>query len=392
MLQNTELLRVTVEDLDGEPETPAEAPVNILREKTFNPELSSLLNKIYSHEKTAETETPSPVKIEPVLKLTMLQRCDELIYKLKHKADEASLTSDFNPFSLDIDVYDDIDDLNDYIETGMKQSGFSRFLILKYSFIDSAFRTDLNRISETLTADLFFSTKDPLFISMYENNTGYMLNSALINRDLFMKKKLETVFRPDDNKRVIYFVRLCSICDYDKGNPVIKNSMSSFEQYLSPILAVIPEVENEYYNENEIFETLKRNMEIPFSLYIMKNRLNFYSSAFSYEEALLMLELVMNSPAVKGMTRSILTLDNFSVKENMFIMKLLLSRIRKRLEMDSFFMRIGMNKCILITSENEKKDIALMIDEINVSEKIISIESIDAGSGYNGDSYTRLFL
>ena len=391
MLQNTELLKVTVEDLDSEPEAPAAAPVNILREKTFNPELSSLLNKIYSHEKTSDTETPGTEKIDPGLKYTLLQKCDQLLYRLKHEADAAKVTSEFNPFSLDINVYDDIDDLDDYIETGMKQIGFSRFLIMKYNFIDAAFRTDLNRIDEALTTDLFFSTKDPLFKGMYANNRGYILDYAAIDTDLFFKKKLETVFQSGDNNRVIYFVRLCSLCD-DNGSLIIKNIMSSFEQYLSPILAVIPDAGKEHYSENDFFEMLKRDMQIPFSLYAMKNRFNFYSSEFSYEEALLMIELVMTSPAVKGMTRSILTLDNFSVKENMFILKLLLSRIRKQLERDSFFMRIGIDKCILVTSENEKKEISVMIDEINVSENIVSMESIDAGSGYDGDSFTRLFL
>ncbi len=168
--------------------------------------------------------------------------------------------------------------------------------------------------------------------------------------------------------------------------------MSPFEQYLSPILAVIPDMDKEYYDNNEFFEILKRNMKIPFTIYAMKNRISFDSSGFSYEEALLMLELVMNSPVIAGMTRSLLTLDNFSVKENMFILKFLLTRIKKRLEKNSFFMRIGNNKCILITSESEKKDIADMIDEINVGDKIISMESIDKITGSDRDSFTSLFL
>lgn len=392
MLQKTELLRVTVEDLDGEPAVEPAAPVNILREKTFNPELSSLLNKIYSHEKTSEVEPPVTEEIDPVLKITLLQKCDQLLYKIKHVSEAASVSSSYNPFTQDINVYDDINDLNEYIETGMRQSGFSRFLIMKYNFKDAAFRTDLNRIDKSLTSDLFFSTRDPYFIFMHENNSGFILDHAGVNNDPFMKKKLGGFFQAVDTRKVIYFVRLCSLCNDDEKSLMIKNNMSSFEQYLSPIIAAIPDAENDHYDDNEFFVTLKNNMQIPFSLYTEKNRIDFDSSDFSYEDRLLMLELVMNSPAAAGMTRSILALDNFSVKENMFILKLLLSRIKKRLEKNSFFMRIDMNKCILITSEAEKIDIAGMVDEINLSEKIISIESIDTGKGSDKDSFTRLFL
>ena len=374
MLQKTELLRVTVEDLDGEPAVEPAAPVNILREKTFNPELSSLLNKIYSHEKTSEVEPPVTEEIDPVLKITLLHKCDQLLYTIKHESEAASVSSSYNPFTQDINVYDDIDDLNEYIETGMRQSGFSRFLIMKYNFKDAAFRTDLNRIDKSLTSDLFFSTRDPYFIFMHENNSGFILDHAGVNNDPFMKKKLGGFFQAVDTRKVIYFVRLCSLCNDDEKSLMIKNSMSSFEQYLSPIIAAIPDAENDHYDDNEFFVTLKNNMQIPFSLYTVKNRIDFDSSDFLYEDRLLMLELVMNSPAAAGMTRSILALDNFSVKENMFILKLLLSRIKKRLEKNSFFMRIDMNKCILITSEAEKIDIAGMVDEINLSEKIISIE------------------
>jgi len=392
MLQKTELLKVTVEDLDGEPEAPEAAPVNILRGKTFNPELSSLLNKIYSHEKIVETAAPVTEEIDPGLKITLLQRCDQLLYKLKHLDDAASVTSQFNPFPLDINVYDDVDDLNDYIEAGMRQSGFSRFLIMKYNFKDAAFRTDLNRIHESLDSDLFFSTRDPFFNYMYSNNTGRILDNASVNSDIFMRKKLGEIFQAEYPGKVVYFARLCDLCAGDAISYNMKNSLSTLEQYLSPIIAVLPDTVSEHYEETVFFETLKRNMQIPFSIYIMKNRLTFDSAAFSYEDTLLMLELVINSPAFEGMECSIITLDNFSVKENMFLLKLLLSRIKKRLEKNSFFMRIGMNKSILISSEREKKDISGMISEINIADEIVSMKTIDTGSGPGHDSFTGLFL
>lgn len=392
MLQKTELLKVTVEDLDGEQPAEPAAPVNILREKTFNPELSSLLNKIYSHEKTSGVEAPVIEKIDPVLKINLLQKCDQLLYKIKHESEAASVSSYYNPFTQDINVYDDIDDLNEYIETGMRQSGFSRFLIMKYNFKDAAFRTDINRIDEILTSDLFFSTRDSFFISMYENNTGHILDHSSVNDDIFLTKKLGRIFRTDDNNKVIYFVRLCSLCNDDERTLKMKKSMSSFEEYLSPIIAVIPDNGKDHLTETDFFNTLKANLQIPFALYTLKNRINFNTQHFSYEDTLLMLELVMSSPVADTMTCSLLTLDNFSIKENMFILKFLLSKIRKNLEKDSFFMRISIDKCILITSEKEKREIVSMIDEINISDKIISIKPIVTGKGADADSFTAFFL
>lgn len=391
MLQQPELIKVTVEDIDGVTDE-APAPVNILREKTFNPELSTLLNRIYSHEKVADSDTPETESIDPLTKLSLLQQCDDLLYSLKHQAEASTVDSGFNPFSFDINVYDDIDDLNDYIKAGMSQCGFSRFLIMKYKSGDAAFRTDLNLIDEILTSDMFLGTRDPLFRLMIENNNGCIVHRETVASDPFLRKKLGRVFTMNDNPDMIYFVRLYSLCESGRDSIRFKENISSFEEYLSPILAVIPDKKPEYYEDTYFFDKISRHMIIPFSLYIIKNRFSFDSHEFNYEDALLMLELFMSSPAGTGMTRSILTLDNFSLKEHVFILKHLLSRIKKRLEKNSFFLRIGIDKCFLIASEDEKNDIIDIIDEINSIEKIFSITPVDAGLSLNRNLLASLFV
>ncbi len=391
MLQKSELLKVTVEDLDGELSAPQQ-PVNIMRERTFNPELSSLLNKIYSHEKIPVTENTSAEKADPGSKIALLQKCDQLIYTLKHKDEAASSVSEFNPFKLDINVNDDIDDLNDYIQSGMNQSGFEHFLIMKYNFKDAAFRTDLNRIKESLTSDLFLSIKDPLFGELSENEEGCILNFSSISEDPFMNKKFRSIIAEDNKTKKIYFVRLCSICSDMAESIIINNRMRLFEQYLSPVVAIIIEGDDETYSSAVIFEKLKRNMQIPFLLYAMKNGIRFDITGYSYEDALLILELFMNSPAGREMTVSILTLKNFSEKENLFILKYLISKIRKRLEENSIFLRISINKSILISSEKERDDIAVMIDEMNSGNSIISLESSDNSLNIDRNSFVSLFL
>ncbi len=394
MLQQPELLKVTVADIDGVTEEPP-APVNILRGKTFNPELSTLLNKIYSHEKVADAETPGVSKVtgmDPMTKFSLLQQCDDLLYTHKHQAEAATVDSGFNPFSLDINVYDDIDDLNDYIKAGMSQCGFSRFIIMKYKFSDAAFRTELNMIDAALTSDMFLGTKDQLFRLISENSSGCIVRRETVASDPFLRKKLGQVFFMNDNPEMIYFVRLYNLCESGQDSIRFKENISSFEEYLSPILAVIPDKKPEYCDNAFFYDKIVRHMIIPFSLYIIKNRFSFDTREFNYEDALLMLELFMSSPAGINMTRSILTLDDFSLKEHVFILKHLLSRIKKRLEKNSFFLRIGIDKCFLISSEDEKNDIIEIIDEINSVEKIFSITPVDIGTGINRNLLTSLFV
>lgn len=390
MFHKTELLKISVEDLDGETIIP-DAPVNLLRQKTFNPELSSLLNKIYSHEKIDVADSPVTEVYDPVTKLSLLKKCDDILYRLKHKIDAASVTSKFNPFSLDINVYDDIDDLKDYIQVGMRQIGFSRFAVMKYIFRDSAFRTDLNMINQRLTTDLFFSIKDPLFNELQEKHDGCIIDNQAIIDDPFMNKKLGYLINSESSKRTIYFIRLCSFFN-DQENELICDNISSIEQYLSPILVVIPDDESLAYEPSTFYNRIKTNMIIPFSIYLMKNRFSFSAAGLTHEDALLMLELLMNSPAGKNMTRTILIFNDYSVKENIFILKYLISRIRKRLEKNSFFMRISIDKSVLIASEEEKKDIISMIDEINATQSIISMESADKGINIDRNKFATLFL
>ncbi|HOP62993.1 MAG TPA: hypothetical protein PK358_12245 [Spirochaetota bacterium] len=391
MLHEPELLKVTVDDLDGE-DTAPEAPVNILREKTFNPELSSLLGKIYSHEKVAAADVPVMDGYEPSMKISLLQKCDDLIYRLKHEEEAASVTSDFNPFSLDINVYDDIDDLNDYIRAGLKQCGFSRFLIMKYNFRDAAFRTDLNMINDSLTADVFFSVRDHLFNQLYSTDQGCLLNYDTVKEDPFLYKKLGLLFEDDNRNREVFLVRLCSIAGGNDVNPFTGENISLFEKYLSPLLIVISDDESGGKPASYYYNTLKMKMQIPFSLYVMKNLFSFDSAELSHGDALLMLELFINSPAGKEMSRTILTLEDFSIKENLFILKYLMSRIRKRLEINSFFMRISINKCILIASEEESSDIREIVDEINTPDEIINFQPVNNVLNIDRHSFASLFL
>ena len=81
-------------------------------------------------------EKPSHIteEVDAVQKKSLMMKCESLIYQLKHSEELTAISSSYNPFDTDINLYDDIDDTTSYIRAGLMQCNFPRFQILKYNF------------------------------------------------------------------------------------------------------------------------------------------------------------------------------------------------------------------------------------------------------------------
>jgi hypothetical protein len=137
--ENTDLIKVSVEELDGDSRTDG-SQVNILRERTFNQELSVLLNKIYSNEKgialSKDKEDVSVVMEEsPLERERLLKKCEELIYRVKYDDYGDFISVDPFDFKIDAERGNDVAQFyNSYIIKAMRSIGFEHFAILNCHF------------------------------------------------------------------------------------------------------------------------------------------------------------------------------------------------------------------------------------------------------------------
>lgn len=386
--QKTEIEIISVDDLDGEPPAlPQER--NFLREKTFNSELNLLVNKIFNNEKI--NEEPSEIFTEPDLaeKNDLLIKCEKLIYQLKHSDDYNSVTSFYNPFETDINVYDDIDDTADYIKAGLLQGGFTGYQILKYNFNDKAYRSDINMLEESFSTDIYFNINDPIIRKINDNGQGFIIKPELIESDPFFSKK----FLNNVNQKPgsFYIVKISSLFNDPLNMKKLENKISKFEEFLSPLLLVDLNETNVNFKNEEIFNSLKKTAAIPMMLYFLKNRIKFNINNYSYEDTLLMIELFIKSSINSRIKSYIVTLKDYSVKDNLFILKFFLSKIRKILRIDSLVLRISISKAILITS-SDVDEINNTINRINDNGELLDMKQVDYTEFLNSKEFVNLFL
>jgi len=386
----TELEHVTVNDLDGDLHL-AFTEKNLLREKTFNSELNALVNKIFINEKIGEEPSAIQEETDPAERNILLEQCEKLIYKLKHTDDLSGLSSNYNPFDADINIYDDIDDTADYIKAGLIQCGYERYQILKYNLKDKSYRSDINQLDSSYSADMYFSINDPIVLRIAEDSAGFIIDQETIVSDPFLSKKFFNSDSGDNTGRLFYIIKISNLFEDSFFKDKFNNSTGNFDKFLSPLLLV--ELDN---NTNlkirEIFNALKLNAAVPLLLYFLKNRIRFNINNYSYEDTLLMMELFVKSMIDSKLTGYIITLKNHTEKDNIFILKFLLSKLRRILKKDSLILRISINIIILFTASPEADSIGRMLERVNSSGEIISIEPVDYDEYLDSKEFANLFL
>jgi len=386
----TELEIITVNDLDGEPAAEPQER-NLLREKTFNSELGSLVNKIFNNEKMGEEPSDFHDEFDSIEKNSLLINCEKLIYRLKHEDELNTVSSCYNPFETDINVYDDIDDTADYIKAGLLQCGFSKYQVLNYNFTDKAYRSDINHLDQSYSSDMYFSINDPVVLQINKHTEGFILKPDIINSDPFFLKKFINKDVDDLTPRTYYIVKISSLFHDSFTFKKSGSRINQFEEFLSPLLLV--EINNEdKVKADDVFKSLQKNAALPLMIYFFKNRIKFNIKNYSYEDILVMIELFIKSAVNSNLKSYIITLNDYSNKDNIFILKFFLSKIRKTLKKNSLILRISINRAVLITAALEIDEINIIIDRINSEETIIEMHPIDYNDYLNSKEFVNLFL
>ncbi len=392
-LKKSSLLKVKVEELDLEiPQETGKGQI-FLREKTFNSELGFLLNKISNNEKTPDSSAglPDDNNIDYSLKKTVLYEIEKMIYRMKHIDESVNNTSFFNPFDLDIDVYDEIDDLNDYIISAMNQAGLGRFLVMKFNLTDNAFRTDINCIYEDYTSSVFFGLRDSIIDRIKNSNTGIVFSSEQIRDDKFLFKKLRSGFQSPEDITPFYIIKISTICHDSCKDTFYEEKMSGYDDVISPVLVVSLGKDNTLDPE-QIFLKLKSYTAIPLAIYMMNNSVKTVISKFNYRDTLLLVELIASSSENSSMHLSIIKLNNYSLKEYIFIFTFLISRIKKLLNRNSLFIRVDIDQSLLVCSDEELAAVEAVIADVNENADIITLASFDHGRYAHESQFLRLFL
>lgn len=388
--QNTGLTRITGNQLDLHEAKEAPEEVNLLRKKTFTKELSTLVNRIFSNE-TGEPESIIETdSLNISEKNNLLMEFEKLIYSIKHQEEISKTGSQYNPFNLDIDVYDDIDDIDDYLQKGIQQCGFRDFGIFKYILTESSFKFDRGFVNDFLKTNCFFGLKDDVFKKGIPEH-GVIIKADSIEDDPFLKKKFHSDSELEGSNNSFYLNRVSSYCD----NVFIKKNsshLSALEKYTSPLIIIkLPEDYNA--DAAEIHKIIIKYMSIPLALYMGKNRLIPLSNDCSYEDCFHLIELFQKTSDASELTWCILSGKEMSSMESFFMLKYFLSKIRLSVGINSLVMRVALNRIVLALPEKNLDNIKKITDEFNSrSSNYIDLEYMEDSDTGSKNRLKEFFL
>jgi hypothetical protein len=282
------------------------------------------------------------------------------------------LSSYYNPFKIELVPDND----TDYITCGLEQCGFSKYQILRYNFPDRAYKSSINNIDPYFTDTIFFNINDPLISYINKNMEGFIIRSDKIKSDPFFSKKFIRGYNNISDLSSFYIVKISSIFDGLIDSRLLERGENNFEQFVSPLLLIELKY-GETFQPEDIFRKLKEYTAAPFLSYFLKNSIKSSITGYSFEEILLIIELFVKSNPYFKLTSYMITLKNFSIKENIFILKFAISKIKRLLKKEALIFRVSINKVILITSESNINDIRNIIDNVNSTDEMIKVHVID---------------
>jgi|GEM_PF-6158686 len=387
------LLHVELNEEEGKAGTfPDE--INLLRGKTFNSELGELIGQIFKNEKKNQHKpesdstngiTESDTKgNESSGKEDLLYELEKLIYEAKFSGiySEAPV---FQPYMEDVNVYDGIDDLETYMEIAIKQAGFTSFALLKYSVDSAAFLPDLSKFDDDFNTNVCLSVKDNIFRTLLESPTGIFLSKEEMESDLFLSKLF------GHNAGDYYLLRVSEIYKSSDLLDMERPVLTDFSEYTSPIL--ILKIDGSTGVETEIiYNSILKYGGMPFSVYLLKNRLYIDLQNYSYDTTLRMINLFSKFFMEKNIDCIVINLVEYSRKDYLFLYKYLLSKIKTLLRDSSFMIRTSIDKTIVVPRNNEMSEITKSVDEfISVNEGMIDYNVMQGVEGFKNFDLIRFF-
>jgi hypothetical protein len=355
----------------------ADSDHNILRTKTFNRELKSLVNRIVSNE-----EKPEEEDLQSLSESQLLQSLHKIFYRIKSLDEIESVHSSFNPFLIDTEN-EPASGITDYLEAAFNSLGISVYDILTFSINDRCFTstyTELNPVNKT---DIILNLKDNLFKQISEKESGYILTAREREKDSFLSKKF-IGFDDEGGRGMLLFIRLSSIVmnlikELNQGHEAVP-----LAEYLSPIIIFRLEEQGEGEVRNRI-EVLKNELSIPLYLHLGRfipsldlQRYDDLDSLVSIVETLLNISTIS-----EDLNGALIKISRGCDKEMIYEIKYMISRLKQSLHGQASIVRIKSDVLLIITHKKNMGIVQAVAADYNeiydnrFKSEIISMEKRD---------------
>ncbi len=338
--------------------------VNILREKTFNEELRSLVVRVRKNETTESQVADLSGHEEELAREILVFKLHQLFYLCKNLQGYDAINPHYNPFDtyLPDEIMNDRDLLVEQIRGVMESSGYGRFFLLSYDLEKKGFTADILTYDRMPKEDIIISIRDSLYHLIHESPEGYILQSDEIRGNDFLSK----ILYPDGvSYETLYLITTEKISGLieDKFKSISKEGGNIFQP--PPILGIFLSKDDGNV-AGEIFRAIINRLALPLHLY-KKNLPDIFNinASISFNDLYSYLVLLLNYYLMEEDRICIIIKirrygDNFS-----FIIRYLITKLQNVLNSSSILLHFSEKRIVVLTDTGHERDVHGVIEKFN---------------------------
>ncbi len=187
--------------------------VNIIRNKTFNPELRRLVERVRDNEPGEAHLSQDPVTGQRPGAEELEMELYRLYYRARTLRDNLNVNISFNPFDLQSNLasMDMPEAMFAHMAEEMKALSYPSFAILRYDIERKGFVAARHVLERHDAGNIIISLRDGIFLEMLGAGEGIIVDENAIRNDSFLAKR----FMPVDGSeaRPLYFTALSTLGD-----------------------------------------------------------------------------------------------------------------------------------------------------------------------------------
>lgn len=327
--------------------------LNLLREKTFTPELKRLVDRVRENEPIGADE-PLEDAAAPLDEEELQVRLARLYYQASNILDRRGINISFNPFDLKetLAAPNIRSSLVEYIIAQMAHLSLPSFALLSYGIENKGFVPIEHNLTLYRADNIIVSLHDNLFKRILAAADGLILGAAELAEDPYLAK----IFSPKEGStaRPVYFIQLSALVSEVTRELLVSSTLDVSPFLPSSMLMIEMPARSEYAGADAITAAVRRKLSIPF--FLLNDSLSLVFSSERYDDLdytyrvldyLFTIFLIQRDRA--GLSISSAAAENPNMS---FLIKYIISKLSHDLYADSAIVHILKNRLLILTRDD----------------------------------------
>lgn len=338
-----------------------------IKEKTFNKELSGLVDKI----KYNESRINTCEKGENISEDELLVLFHNLFYKSVNLNGMNKTNTNFNPYLNSSIQYNNVEDIEKNIQLKMNNLSFPDYAILSYNLEKKCYYPIYWHISNLDKSNIIIDISEELYTKILKRRYGVILDHKLIDDNFFLKKRFSQMsqgntFFENNGKYRLYFLSFRNLLSNLISDMNLLGPDNIIDIYPYKILMIQIKDELGGNSVELIHHKIADILSIHFLLLEKRNFFNIDAKSHDLNTIFNIIEyfIKMFSKNRNGMA-FIIRCKNYFIKENLFTFRYLFIKFSHLLSSRSIIAQITKDKIIILTPKSENLKIQKIINELN---------------------------